>query len=126
MTQNLLIGRWLPISSFEQSQPTKNTKRKTRARAKKMTMMTKATTATRSERALIYFGGYHPAKWAVGGLIESLARAVAPFGVKVCALEPGGMLTNWWARANKDTPDLLPDYEPSVGAVVKALGFSQG
>ena len=46
---------------------------------------------------------------------------MAPFGVKVCALEPGGMRTNWGARANKDTPDLLPDYEPSVGAVVKAL-----
>ena len=31
------------------------------------------------------------------------------------------MRTNWGARANKDTPDLLPDYEPSVGAVAKAL-----
>ncbi len=35
---------------------------------------------------------YHAAKWAVGG-----------------------------ARANQDTPELLPDYEPSVGAVAKAL-----
>jgi NAD(P)-dependent dehydrogenase (short-subunit alcohol dehydrogenase family) len=64
---------------------------------------------------------YHAAKWAVGGFTESLAQEVAPFGVKVCALEPGGMRTNWGARANKDTPDLLPDYEPSVGAVTKAL-----
>jgi hypothetical protein len=38
-----------------------------------------------------------------------------------CALEPGGMRTNWGARANKDTPDLLPDYEPSVDAVIEAL-----
>ena len=44
---------------------------------------------------------------------------MAPFGVKVYALEPGGMRTNW--GANQDTPDLLPDYEPSVGAVVNAL-----
>jgi NAD(P)-dependent dehydrogenase (short-subunit alcohol dehydrogenase family) len=65
--------------------------------------------------------GYHAAKWAVGGFTESLAQEVAAFGVKVCALEPGGMRTNWGARANKDTPDLLPDYEPSVGAVAKAL-----
>jgi NAD(P)-dependent dehydrogenase (short-subunit alcohol dehydrogenase family) len=65
--------------------------------------------------------GYHAAKWAVGGFTESLAQEVAPFGVKVCALEPGGMRTNWGARANKDTPNLLPDYEPSVGAIVKAL-----
>ena len=64
---------------------------------------------------------YHAAKWAVGGFTESLAQEVAPFGVKVCALEPGGMRTNWGARANKDTPELLPDYEPSVGVVVKAL-----
>src|SRR5271167_2122263 len=65
--------------------------------------------------------GYHAAKWAVGGFTESLAQEVAPFGVKVCALEPGGMRTNWGARANQDTPDLLPDYEPSVGAAVEAL-----
>jgi NAD(P)-dependent dehydrogenase (short-subunit alcohol dehydrogenase family) len=64
---------------------------------------------------------YHAAKWAVGGFTESLAQELAPFGVKVCALEPGGMRTNWGARAHQDMPDLLPDYEPSVGAVVKAL-----
>ena len=64
---------------------------------------------------------YHAAKWAVGGFTESLAQEVAPFGVKVCALEPGGMRTNWGARANHDTPEVLPDYEPSVGAVAKAL-----
>ena len=64
---------------------------------------------------------YHAAKWAVGGFTESLAKEVASFGVKVCALEPGGMRTNWGTRAHKDMPVLLPDYEPSVGAVVKAL-----
>jgi NAD(P)-dependent dehydrogenase (short-subunit alcohol dehydrogenase family) len=64
---------------------------------------------------------YHAAKWAVGGFTEALAQEVAPFGVKVCALEPGGMRTSWGARANKDTPDLLPDYEASVGAIAKAL-----
>jgi NAD(P)-dependent dehydrogenase (short-subunit alcohol dehydrogenase family) len=55
---------------------------------------------------------YHAAKWAVGGFTESLAQELSPFGVKVCA---------WGARANQDTPELLPDYEPSVGAVAKAL-----
>ena len=64
---------------------------------------------------------YHAAKWAVGGFTESLAKEVAPLGVKVCALEPGGIRTNWGVRANQNTPDLLPDYEPSVGAVVNAL-----
>lgn len=64
---------------------------------------------------------YHAAKWAVGGFTESLAQELAPFGVKVCALEPGGMRTNWGVRANQDMPELFPDYESSVGAVVKAL-----
>ena len=36
------------------------------------------------------------------------------------------MRTNWGARANKDTPSLLPDYEPSVGAVIKALASYWG
>src|SRR5579862_9299802 len=31
------------------------------------------------------------------------------------------MRTNWGALANQDTPELLPDYEPSVGAVGNAL-----
>ena len=64
---------------------------------------------------------YHAAKWAVGGFTESLAKEVAPFGVKVCALEPAGIRTNWGVRANQNTPNLLPEYEPSVGAAINAL-----
>ena len=64
---------------------------------------------------------YHAAKWAVGGFTESLAQEVTHFGVKVCALEPGGMRTNWGVRAHENMPELLPDYEASVGALVKAL-----
>ena len=70
--------------------------------------------------------GYHAAKWAVGGFTESLAQEVAPFGVKVCALEPGGMRTNWGTRASKGMPDLLPDYEPSVGKFAKAIASYWG
>jgi NAD(P)-dependent dehydrogenase (short-subunit alcohol dehydrogenase family) len=65
--------------------------------------------------------GYHAAKWAVGGFSEALAKEVAPFGVQVCALEPGGMRTNWGVRANKQMPNLLPEYEPSVGAIAEML-----
>ena len=64
---------------------------------------------------------YHAAKWAVGGFTEAIALEVAAFGLKVCALEPGGMRTNWGNRANADVPILLPEYEPSVGALVKSL-----
>lgn len=64
---------------------------------------------------------YHAAKWAIGGFTEAIAQEVTAFGVKVCALEPGGMRTNWGNRAHADVPILLPEYEPSVGALVKSL-----
>lgn len=69
---------------------------------------------------------YHAAKWAVGGFTEALAQEVAPFGVKVCALEPGAMRTNWGTRATQNIPSLLPDYEPSVGAFVTLLSSLWG
>jgi NAD(P)-dependent dehydrogenase (short-subunit alcohol dehydrogenase family) len=64
---------------------------------------------------------YHAAKWAVGGFTEAIALEVAAFGVKVCAIEPGGMRTNYGNRATTDIPTLLPEYEPSVGALIKTL-----
>jgi NAD(P)-dependent dehydrogenase (short-subunit alcohol dehydrogenase family) len=64
---------------------------------------------------------YQAAKWAVGGLTEVLASEAAPFGVKVVAVEPGGMRTDWAAIAGGTAPDLLPDYEPSVGAILGML-----
>jgi len=36
-------------------------------------------------------------------------------------MEPGGMRTNYGSRATADTPTLLPEYEPSVGALIKML-----
>ena len=65
--------------------------------------------------------GYHAAKWAVGGFTEALVQETAPFGVNVCALEPGGMRTNWGRRALQDVPSLLSEYEASVGAINKQL-----
>ncbi|ADV84577.1 SDR family NAD(P)-dependent oxidoreductase [Terriglobus saanensis] len=64
---------------------------------------------------------YHASKWAVGGFTEAIALEVAAFGVKICALEPGAMKTNYGNRSMRDTPTLLPEYEPSVGALIKAL-----
>lgn len=69
---------------------------------------------------------YHAAKWAVGGFSDSLATEVAPFGVKVCTLEPGGIRTNWAKRAGENWPELMPEYEPSVGAMYKLLAAVRG
>jgi NAD(P)-dependent dehydrogenase (short-subunit alcohol dehydrogenase family) len=69
---------------------------------------------------------YHAAKWAVGGFSDALAMEVAPFGIKVCTLEPGGIRTNWARRARQNTPGLLPDYEASVGPILKMLRSLEG
>jgi NAD(P)-dependent dehydrogenase (short-subunit alcohol dehydrogenase family) len=69
---------------------------------------------------------YHAAKWAVGGFSDSLAAEVAPFGVKVCTLEPGGIRTNWAQRASETSPELMPEYEESVGAIYGLLAASRG
>jgi NAD(P)-dependent dehydrogenase (short-subunit alcohol dehydrogenase family) len=69
---------------------------------------------------------YHAAKWAVGGFSDSLAMEVAPFGVKVCTLEPGGIRTNWARRAVQNAPDLLPEYEATVGSNLKILRGLEG
>src|ERR1700751_4887017 len=69
---------------------------------------------------------YHAAKWAVGGFSDALAMEVAPFGVKICTLEPGGIRTNWARRARQNAPDLLPEYEASVGSILKLLRSLEG
>jgi NAD(P)-dependent dehydrogenase (short-subunit alcohol dehydrogenase family) len=69
---------------------------------------------------------YHAAKWAVGGFSDSLATEVAPFGVKVCTLEPGGIRTNWARRAVRNAPELLPEYEATVGSFLKMLRGLEG
>ncbi len=69
---------------------------------------------------------YHAAKWAVGGFSDSVAAEVAPFGVQVCTLEPGGIRTNWAQKAGGNSPELLPDYEESFGAIYRLLASVRG
>lgn len=38
---------------------------------------------------------YQSAKWAVEGFSECLAKEVAPFGIRVTLVEPGGFRTDW-------------------------------
>jgi NAD(P)-dependent dehydrogenase (short-subunit alcohol dehydrogenase family) len=62
----------------------------------------------------------------VGGFTDALAMEVAPFGVKVCTLEPGGMRTNWQRRAVHNAPDLLAEYDASVGSILKIVRSLDG
>jgi NAD(P)-dependent dehydrogenase (short-subunit alcohol dehydrogenase family) len=63
--------------------------------------------------------GYQSAKWAVGGFSEALAREVAPLGIRVTCVEPGGMRTDMFGLAML-ADRLAPDYEPTVGAFIRA------
>ncbi|WP_431949030.1 oxidoreductase [Actinacidiphila sp. bgisy167] len=59
---------------------------------------------------------YQTAKFAVEGFSEVLASEVAPFGVKVTIVEPGGIRTGWAAGAAEPSGPITPDYEQTVGA----------
>lgn len=64
---------------------------------------------------------YQSAKWAVGGFTEVLAQELAPFGVKVTTLEPGGMRTGWGFIAKGAMQNLMPEYDASIGSMLKFM-----
>jgi NAD(P)-dependent dehydrogenase (short-subunit alcohol dehydrogenase family) len=45
---------------------------------------------------------------------------VAPLGIRVTVVEPGGMRTDW-AGSSMHVDPVRPEYEPSVGMVVKQI-----
>jgi NAD(P)-dependent dehydrogenase (short-subunit alcohol dehydrogenase family) len=62
---------------------------------------------------------YQSSKWAVGGFSEVLAKEVAPLGIRVTVVEPGGMRTDWAGSSMRIDP-FQADYQPSVGAFSQA------
>jgi NAD(P)-dependent dehydrogenase (short-subunit alcohol dehydrogenase family) len=61
---------------------------------------------------------YQAAKWAVGGFSEVLAKEVAPLGIKVTVLEPGGMATDW-AGSSMHVPPVSEPYQATVGPMAR-------
>ncbi|KPI22165.1 3-oxoacyl-(acyl-carrier-protein) reductase [Actinobacteria bacterium OK074] len=59
---------------------------------------------------------YQSAKWAVSGFSSVLAAEVAPLGIKVTVLEPGGMRTDWGGASMRIDP-VRPEYAGTVGRV---------
>ncbi|MFX1706300.1 oxidoreductase [Chitinophaga sp. CC14] len=63
---------------------------------------------------------YQAAKFGLGGFTEALGKEVAPLGIFVTAVEPGGFRTDWGgASMTFATP--IEDYEPTVGWMIKYL-----
>ena len=58
---------------------------------------------------------YQSAKWAVGGFSTALSAEVAPLGIRITVLEPGGMATDWAGSSMGITPISEP-YQQTVGA----------
>jgi NAD(P)-dependent dehydrogenase (short-subunit alcohol dehydrogenase family) len=68
---------------------------------------------------------YVSAKWAVGGFSEVLAQEVAPFGVKVSIIEPGGLRTDW-SGSSMTIPPVSEPYQATVGAFAAMLRAAGG
>jgi NAD(P)-dependent dehydrogenase (short-subunit alcohol dehydrogenase family) len=60
---------------------------------------------------------YAAAKWGVEGFSETLAKEVAPLGVKVTIIEPGGFRTDF-AGSSTTLREGRPEYASTVGETV--------
>jgi NAD(P)-dependent dehydrogenase (short-subunit alcohol dehydrogenase family) len=66
------------------------------------------------------FGMYHGTKYAIEGISESLAKEVAPFGIKVTIVEPGGFKTDFATRS-LERAERIPAYQPLYDALLKVF-----
>ena len=53
---------------------------------------------------------YHATKWGIEGFVESVAQEVAPFGIGMTLVEPGGARTEF-RYGSAQVADLLPAYD---------------
>lgn len=63
-------------------------------------------------------GAYQSAKWAVEGFSEVLSREVAPFGIKVTIIEPGGFRTDW-AGSSMTIAPMRDEYQSTIGTMIQ-------
>ncbi len=66
-------------------------------------------------------GIYHASKWALEGFSQALAQEVAPFGIHVTLVEPGGFSTDWAGSSSKRSAP-LPDYREVHEEAERARG----
>jgi NAD(P)-dependent dehydrogenase (short-subunit alcohol dehydrogenase family) len=80
-------------------------------------------TSVGSRMASPGLSAYQSAKWATAGFSLVLAAEVAPLGIRVTSLEPGGMATDW-AGSSMAVPEISKPYEATVGAAAAMHGSS--
>lgn len=59
---------------------------------------------------------YSSTKFALEALTEGLSKEMAPFGIRVTAIEPGGFRTDWGSRSMQETTKPIAAYDETVGA----------
>lgn len=70
-------------------------------------------------------GAYQASKFAVRGFSLVLAQEMAPLGVKVTTVQPGGMRTDW-AGSSMAVPPVSAPYEQTVGAFATMVRAMSG
>jgi len=60
-------------------------------------------------------GFYNATKFAVDGFSESLAKEVAPLGIKVTVIAPSGFRTDWAGRSANNSKVVIDDYKETAG-----------
>jgi NAD(P)-dependent dehydrogenase (short-subunit alcohol dehydrogenase family) len=64
-------------------------------------------------------GPYQTAKWAVEGFSGVLQKDVAPLGIHVTLIEPGGFRTDW-AGTSMTVHEIREDYRSTVGRMAQS------
>ena len=64
---------------------------------------------------------YYATKWAMSGFIETLATEVAPLGIQVTAVEPGGMKTDFAEDSSLTIIPSQPAYDGTAGTTARMM-----